>query len=376
MRRIDWGSMLKRYFSKQAICEQGRRIVGALATLFLFATTLAACHRTTHYPPIIPELTFGVINMKGEWIIPPIYYNIIYAEKIDGYWLQHDPNSPEAQIWIPPIFKSFRKNENWTLVDKNGEEMASDLPHDTYLVTGQTSTRAQRITTYSDLIPLRGRNGYGACDQRGKIVIPCKYGAVFEVGDGLWIARESPDDTTVGRLLAKLQPQTPGQPDFYPSYLMDGAGKQIARLPDEFCMPYGRFANGLLACGFANPKACYTKAINNRGEVVPQTDNKYVAACKAAETTAPQSTRFYRVYKIPTSAHAPLTFEDPTESNVADIAFARPTEISRNMAIADIQKGGRYLGGIIDSNGKWLLAPKYECIGYCSNDRLIVSKPR
>ena len=136
---------------------------------------------------ITTEGKHGVINTKGEYVIPPIYDDIgflsddeepFYVEKSDGNYIYIDETGKqviddmyeEAYSFLGG-FAVVRKNGRYHVINHVGDILAE--------VDGPLE-----LDRFSDLAVLPDGNGkYGAIDTSGNLLIPYEYDSISQADD-------------------------------------------------------------------------------------------------------------------------------------------------------------------------------------------------
>lgn len=308
-----------------------------IAAVFIFVSLYQGMNaRNTHTNSANGNL--GIINIKGKWVIPPRYEQIVYAKQIDCYWV---------------------KDNSWELLDRNGAAVKSELP-----AALQPVATAASVTTYPDVMLVSGPDGLGYSEPTGRPLTKCIYTELYDVGDQLWMVRErSPLAANVSGDGA-----LPTQP---PLQLLDHSGTVIGTLPSNAMRPEGKFVDGVLCCAF-DDGSCETGLVDRTGHRISGTSEN-IAQSRAALGVTRQNSDFNCIYEVPVSKSKPIKFVDMSNDG-ADPKWFAPIAITGDMAIVYAKSGEKLLSGLVNRNGKWLLKPKYDRLTYCDSDRLIASK--
>jgi hypothetical protein len=133
----------------------------------------------------------GVINGKGEWIIPPRYLQINYMCKTDSFWVKVR-ESDVSNWWMPDSLHWVGRNTAWKLLNRKGVEMESHLPYLAEPVFADISEFGS--STHPYLLVVRKNWEYGYCEPDGRPITGCHYSFICDVGHGIWLAAETKQD--------------------------------------------------------------------------------------------------------------------------------------------------------------------------------------
>lgn len=313
--------------------------------------------------------TFGIIDKVGNWIVKPSYEQIIYVKSIDSYWVK-EPRVPNTTSeHLRQVLALLVKNDAWKLLDKNGVKQNASLP---YLVEPDMS-----VSCCSERIPVHGRDGLGLCDPFGKQLLKCLYSEIYDVGDGLLIAREAYRETPPVAFMHRFIGGLGGDMPVCPLKLFDYEGHELTTLPPTLFRPEGHFVNGLLKCDNASGGSP-PFFIDRHGKVIAinPTSTGELKTDRASYRSMPFE---HFVYEVPTSQKTQIHFEHEPVSGCdlkyADPKYAAPMALSTETAIACIKtRDGKYLSGIVDLTGKWLLPPVYDKLDSGSKHQFIAAR--
>lgn len=123
-------------------------------------------------PPASAYPEVGVIDSKGQSIIPCVYRNVQYLGR--GYYFAEDFSSENP----------LKYSNSGKLFDHDGKLIPIKVPHECTLSRVILPIQSKEVETKSQQIPngtlfeIHGKNGFGICDQNGNIKLEPKFGAI------------------------------------------------------------------------------------------------------------------------------------------------------------------------------------------------------
>ncbi len=345
-------------------------IIGAVLILLGVASYAAA-----NYAPAVPltnvqnnPLLLGVINAKGEWILPPAFEEIIYVKKHDAFWVKESEPSMAKYFWPPNFLNSLGKNKNWKLVDKNGKEIGSHLPEGQDVLREYPPTQATGVSFYDDAIVTNGKEGAGLNEYNGKPLTAANYHRLAYVGENMWVGSPGRDEdaTTEEKMFPSI---TLGNPMHLPPavVLLDNEGKRVAKLPKGIFGPDGYFVNDILVCQVMGAPSC---AIHKTGRIAYSPGAALPDFVRNRFFKPGQPRSFNSFYNLPVSKDKPIKFVDISKKGNYPSEII-PKAVAENIALVSTEND---MFGLVSNKGDWLLAPDYNRLAYCSSDRFICSK--
>lgn len=277
-------------------------------SFFVYAPSFRLCQSSGRVPP--KNAFVGVINGKGEWIIPPRYLQVIYMRKTDTFWVKVR-ESDVPSLWMPDTLHWVGRNTAWKLLDRNGVELVSHLPYLAEPVCAAMTDFGASI--HPDLLVVRKNWEYGYCEPDGRPITGCHYSFICDVGHGIWLAAETKKDLSDRQM---------------PIVVLDHKGRKLLTLDETIRFGY-HSANGWMECR-GQDQCAY---VDYRGESIRLAVNVCSPAWDASVALRSQ-----------------LAFDD-----CAVKVFA-----------------GKI--GLVDLYGNWLIQPTYNGLLCCNKDRLIAHR--
>ncbi len=343
-----------------------------------------------------PVGALGIINSKGDWIVPAMYEQIIYIKKIDSYWVKQRPLALPESGPLAEMLHCFAKNNSWKLLNRNGEAVDFALPYSCDPLDDSDALQALKlipyeppqapgVAVYADQMLISDTGGLGLSDPYGHPLTPCIYSEIHDAGEGLFLAKEPYREP----LLKKLD-----QMIFGPSYssseaqeappfvLIDEHGSLVATLPSNVMRARRKFVNGLLPCDFCHRTlGCVPGAVDRTGRVVIQPGGKMPASLIEPIVPSHKINRLDYVYAVPSSADHSIRFQKESELSHSELLGKSPqyyapmaTEDDNALVFIRPEEGAQLLTGMVDNNGNWLIKPEYDRLAYPGPDRLAASK--
>ncbi|CAN5504626.1 hypothetical protein BH11CYA1_BH11CYA1_45000 [soil metagenome] len=292
------------------------------------------------------KASVGVIDGKGEWVIPPRYLQIIYLRKSDKFWVKVR-ESDASNCWFPEFLHCVGRNTAWKLLDRNGVEMASHLPYMTEPVCNEMADFGASI--HPDMLVVKKNYEYGYCELDGRSITGCHYSFICDVGHGIWLAAETKKDLSDRQM---------------PIVVLDHSGRKVRTLDEKinFLFHHG---NGVLEC-FRQGQSGY---VDYRAEFIPLAVNEHSPAWIGAATLNGQPVVYKNLAHYPISSAEPVRWVDVVK-NPAMSNYVFQVPFVDNRAVIGCADNC----GLVDTNGSWLLQPTFKGLLYCNKDRLIAHK--
>lgn len=348
------------------------------SVLYLLAGILIimglASYAAANYSPPVPltnvvnnPLLLGVVNARGEWILPPAYDEIVYLKKAEAFWLKEKNPSMAKYLWPPNFLNSIGKSKNWKLVDKNGKDLGAQLPEGQEPLREYPPSQAYGVSFYNDSIAANSKDGASLNDSKGRPLTPSNLHSITYAGEGVWIAQPGRDEeaTTEEKVFPNIHL---GDPFHLPPavVLLDEQGKRIVKLP-KGVVPRGFFKNDLLVCDVMGSLPC---AVHKSGRLA-YSPGAVLPGLLGEKTNRPDEPRsFNAFYNWPISADKPVKFIDISKKGNYPSEIV-PVAVAENVALVSTQND---MYGLVNRKGEWLVPPDYNRLAYCGPDRLIVSK--
>ncbi|MBX9720271.1 MAG: WG repeat-containing protein [Candidatus Obscuribacterales bacterium] len=366
---------VRHIFSKGLLTRTGLLgpLILAVVLSFLVDLNVESSPRRTANNPSTPLL--GIIDRKGNWIISPRFERMVYVKAIDGYWGKRQlPPLPDGFSTVP---KEMTINDNWVLLDRYGHELKSQLPSSCEPVIEYSPSQAAGVSIYSDFIDVVSTDGFGECNPYGRLVLPCLYSEVSDVGNGIWMAKKKSYEPSIFEKAMEYFYGAPDERPIPPYQFLDHQGNVLSTVPS--CVvggrPQARFVNGLIKCLISSNGSWGEGAINKFGEIVIAPGSVLPPFLQKSPELP---SHFYYTYEVPSSSSSAVKFflELPGKSNpeLASKKYAAPIFVTDDLALVYVQRGRETLSGLVNKDGKWVLQPNYRILAYCCFDRMIASK--
>ena len=301
----------------------------------------------------------GIVNQNKKWIVHPIFEKIIYITHKDSgvFWCKLR-SSQQAS--------SDSRSSDWTLLNRDGEQIVSLLPVSCEPVMEHPPSQATPGTSfYAEAMLITDGRRYGLCDHRGKLILSCNYTRIHDVGSGLYIV-ERPQIDCNDEISLEF-PRRPAKSNDKEQRLdlFDFKGTYIATLPPTGrALPHGHFVDGLLRIG---------DIIINRSGAVLSSGNKAPPACLSKSYDF-QNRNHGLQYRITSSAAQPIEFLPDSADPKYASNYAAPIFVTHNRALVFIKELTGTKTGIVDSAGRWIVQPTSRYLAYCAEDRMISSE--
>ena len=327
--------------------------------------------------------SLGVIDKKGNWILPPLFKEIVYVKKLRAFWVKERQPA----------------DSKWKLVDQEGKGLWSNLPSDQEPLRQWPPPQCLGFSAYPEAMPVMNKDGAGLSEPDGKPIAPCKYHSIHDVGEGFWLAQpgreEAKNATEVLVPQASLGDVFKLPPAFV---LINEKDNKVQAVDKNVAMPDGYFVNGILVCKsyslgpnmlrssngtivlpshpitarLAQEGGINDCAIDKSGQMVipPGGPIPVSKAARSARLGAPRS--FNSFYYLPISPSAPIKLIDISKKTGLP-SEVEPIAVAEGIALAKTQDD---TVGLINRKGEWLIPPDYNRLGYCEPDRFVCAKGR
>ncbi|MBU6452797.1 MAG: WG repeat-containing protein [Cyanobacteria bacterium REEB67] len=325
--------------------------------------------------------SLGVIDKKGDWVLPPLFREIIYVKKLNAFWVKERE----------PV------DSKWKLVDREGKVLQFNLPSDQSPLQQWPPVQCPGFSAYSEAMPVLNKDGAGLDEPDGKPIAPCQYHSMQDVGEGMWLAqpgREAAKNTTEA-----LVPQASLGDDYkLPAafVLIDSSSKKVQSVDKNVAMPDGYFVDGLLVCksytigpsslrssngsivlpaSLANLKLARSGgfndcAIDKTGQIVIQPGGSLPASQSARSLPMGAPRSFNSFYNLPVSPAKPIKLIELSKKTGLP-SEVEPVAVAENLALAKTQDDAV---GLINRKGEWVMPPDYNRLAYCEPDRFVCAK--
>gem|GEM_PF-1758613 len=338
---------------------------------------LAASAVSTYYSPTVAPkdvrndpLSLGVINGKGEWIVAPLYDEIVYLKKSNCFWVKELNPSTAKYFWPPTFLNSIGKNDHWKLLNSDGRELPSDLPAGHDPLREWPPTQALGVSLYPDAMATNGPEGAGLNNSIGKPLTTGNFHRLTYVGEDTWVGLPGQDDDRTYQ--EKVFPNIVlGNPMALPAALklLDYQGHKFATLPKGVMSNDGNFVNGMLVFFTAGRGYCiYDKRANSLSQPTFHLPGTFSSRYQSAD--GPKS--FNSFYNLPISAAAPVKFIDIAKKGKLPSEVI-PVTVADDRALVRTQDD---MYGLVNRKGEWIIPPEYNRLAYCGPDRMVCSKGR
>jgi hypothetical protein len=312
------------------------------------------------------ESLLGVIDRKGVWIIPCRFQRVLYISSTQMFWASTKPPPTNTAV----IHNSSESNPDWIMFDRKGHRVESQLPEGCEPIFEWTPSQAAMGTSFfADAVLVGSRSGYGVSNSFGKLMMPCKYERLDDVGEDRFVAKARPIklDTLVSSLVESIAPNSVPDEGFVQPYeLFDHKGGYIATLPTTVKgFPEGHFVDGLLKIGRV--------VVNKFGKIVFD-ENSRTLPDSLARAYDFQNRNHGFVYRMAGDSLTPIKFlSDSNSPEYADAVYAAPIFVTANRAIVIQRREDGTRTGLVDEKGRWIVKPKSRVFAYCCDDRFISS---
>lgn len=346
--------------------------LGVALLVMLAATAVATYFSPTVAPKDVRNdpLSLGVINGKGEWIVAPLYHEIVYLKKSKCFWVKELNPSTAKYFWPPTFLNSIGKNDHWKLLNIDGRELPSELPAGHDPLREWPPTQALGVSFYPDAMATNGPEGAALNNSSGKQLTAGNFHRLTYVGEDTWVGLPSNDDDRTSQ--EKVFPFIVlGNPMALPAALklLDQDGRKFASLPKGVMANDGNYVNGMLVFFTAGSGYCiYDKQANTLSQPTLRLPGTFSRRHQSAD--GPES--FNSFYNLPISAAAPVKFIDIAKKGTL-LSEVVPVTVADDRALVRTQDD---MYGLVNRKGEWILPPEYNRLAYCGPDRIVCSKGR